>query len=217
MSFGHATSAPGSVETMPKHALFVTQGQLPPGDAADDDRHIAAVLGGDTERFAPLVMHYQQRVLRFIQKYEYDSGDVQDLAQETFLQAFRSLPSFNGQSRFSTWLISIAFNLLKNHLSRSPAKHHVHLDIDEQPESASHFAESDPERLYESRQSLAALQRAIALLPLQMHDAVVLVAIEGMSYEEAAQAMGVPIGSVKSRLCRSRVQLAQALLVHQTH
>ena len=216
MSFSHLTSTPGFVEVAPKPALFVTQSQLPAGDAADDDRHIADVLGGDTERFAPLVVRSQQRVQRFIQKYEYNSRDVQDLAQETFLQAFRSLPSFNGQSRFSTWLISIAFNLLKNHLSRSPAKHHVHLDIDEQPESASHFADIDPERLYESRQILAALQSAIALLPLQMHDAVVLVAIEGLSYEEAAQAMGVPIGSVKSRLCRARVQLAQALLVHQT-
>ena len=93
----------------------------------------------------------------------------------------------------------------------------MHLNIDEQPESASHFADSDPERLYESRQSLAALQRAIALLSLQMHDAVVLVAIEGLTYEEAAQAMGVPIGSVKSRLCRARVQLAQALVIYQTH
>ena len=217
MSFSHSTSAPGFVEGVPKPALFVTHNPLPAGDAADDDRHIAAVLGGDAERFTPLVARYQQRVLRFIQKYEYNSADVQDLAQETFLQAFRSLASFNGQSRFSTWLIGIAFNLLKNHLSRSPAKHHVHLNIDEQPESASHFADSDPERLYESRQSLAALQRAIALLSLQMHDAVVLVAIEGLTYEEAAQAMGVPIGSVKSRLCRARVQLAQALVIYQTH
>ena len=100
-------------------------------DIESDEAVIEAVLGGERERFALLVTRHQQRVMRFILKYEYNVDDAQDLAQETFLQAFRSLPSFNGQSRFPTWLTGIAFNLLKNHISRTPTKRHIHLDIDE--------------------------------------------------------------------------------------
>lgn len=180
-------------------------------DAEPDEVLIAAVLGGNTERFTPLVTRYQQRVMRFILKYEYNVNDAQDLAQETFLQAFRALPSFNSQSRFSTWLTGIAFNLLRNHISRSPTKQHVHLDIDEQPDGMCGFAGANPAQAYESSQLLFAMDRAVAALPQQMRDAIVLVASEGLSYEEAAETLKVPVGTVKSRLCRARVQLADAL------
>lgn len=176
-----------------------------------DEALLGAVLGGQTERFALLVTRYQERIMRFILKYEYNVNDAQDLAQETFLQAFRALPGFNGQSRFPTWLTGIAFNLLKNHISRTPAKRHVHLDIDEQPDGACGFAGDDPAREYERSQLLRALERAVAALPQQMRDAIVLVASEGLSYDEAAATLGVPVGTLKSRLCRARTQLADAL------
>lgn len=181
----------------------------------DDEALIKAVLGGDTERFSPLVTRYQTRVMRFILKYEYNTHDAQDLAQETFLQAFRALPSFNYRARFSTWLTGIAFNLIKNHIGRTPTKQHVHLDIDEQPEGASGSASDNPARDYENKQLLAALAQAVAVLPQHMRDAIVLVASEGLSYEEAADTLGVPVGTVKSRLCRARVQLADALRVYR--
>ncbi len=180
-----------------------------------DEALIKAVLDGDADCFAPLVTRYQTRVMRFILKYEYNTHDAQDLAQETFLQAFRALPSFNYRARFSTWLTGIAFNLIKNHISRTPTKQNVHLDIDDLPEGATGSSSDDPARDYENRQLLAAMARAVAALPQHMHDAMVLVASEGLSYEEAADTLGVPVGTVKSRLCRARVQLADALSVYR--
>ncbi|MDP3253658.1 MAG: sigma-70 family RNA polymerase sigma factor [Hydrogenophaga sp.] len=181
----------------------------------DDASLIRLVLSGDTEQFAPLVRRYQERVRRFILKYEYNTHDAQDLAQETFLQAFRALPSFNHQARFSTWLTGIAFNLLRNHISRTPSKRHIHLDIDDQLDAASGVASHDPARDYENHQLLGAMERAVAALSPPMRDAIVLVASEGLSYEEAAQTLGVPVGTVKSRLCRARGQLADALRIHR--
>lgn len=176
-----------------------------------DEALIEAVLGGETERFAPLVTRYQGRILRFILKYEYNANDAEDLQQETFLQAFRTLPSFNYQSRFSTWLTGIAFNLIKNHISRSPTKRHVHLDLDEQPDNVCGCTDDDPARQYERSQLLRAIERAVAALPMEMRDALVLVAAEELSYDEAAATLSVPVGTLKSRLCRARLQLADAL------
>lgn len=181
----------------------------------DDVALITAVLDGETACFSPLVTRYQTRVMRFILKYEYNTHDAQDLAQETFLQAFRALPSFNHQARFSTWLTGIAFNLLKNHISRTPTKQYAHVDIDDQPEGASDSSHSDPARVYESRQLHAAMAQAMSVLPSHMRDALMLVASEGLSYEEAADVLEVPVGTIKSRVCRARVQLADALRVYR--
>lgn len=181
----------------------------------DDESLIKAVLEGKTVCFLPLVTRYQTRVMRFILKYEYNTDDAQDLAQETFLQAFRALPSFNHRARFSTWLTGIAFNLIKNHISRTPSKRHIHVDIDLQDEGASESGSDNPASEYENKQLLAAMARAVAALPLHMRDAIVLVASEGLSYEEAAETLGVPVGTVKSRLCRARVQLADALSIYR--
>lgn len=180
-----------------------------------DKALIAAVLGGDTGQFALLVARYQGRIMRFILKYEHNTHDAQDLAQETFLQAFRALPGFNRQSRFSTWLTGIAFNLIKNHISRTPTKHHVHLCIDGQPDGACGFAADDPTREYERSQLLRAMERAVEALPEEMRDAIVLVAAEGLNYDEAAATLGVPVGTLKSRLSRARIQLADALREHR--
>lgn len=179
-------------------------------DMESDEALIAAVLAGEQERFALLVTRHQQRVLRFILKYEYNLDDAQDLAQETFLQTFRALPSFDGQSSFSTWLTGIAFNLLKNHISRTPTKRYLHLDIDEQPDGAYGYSD-DPAQEYQHSQLLIAMERAVAALPVEMRDALVLVAGDGLSYNEAAATLDIPVGTLKSRLCRARIQLADAL------
>jgi RNA polymerase sigma-70 factor (ECF subfamily) len=178
-----------------------------PSDAA----LIAAVLGGDTEQFSLLVTRHQQRVMRFILRYEYNTHDAQDLAQETFLQAFRGLSGFHAEARFSTWLTGIAFNLLKNHISRSPTKQYLHLDIEEQAEGECSVASDNPAQAYERNQLLSAMERAVAALAPSMRDPLVLVASEGMSYEEAADLLKLPIGTLKSRLCRARLQLADDL------
>jgi len=180
-------------------------------DVPSDEALIAAVLGGDTEQFAVLVTRHQQRVMRFILRYEYNTHDAQDLAQETFLQAFRGLPGFHAEARFSTWLTGIAFNLLKNHISRSPTKQYLHLDIEEQAEGECSVASDNPAQAYERNQLLLAMERAVAALAPDMRDPLVLVASEGMSYEEAAELLELPIGTLKSRLCRARLQLADDL------
>lgn len=180
-------------------------------EAPSDAALIAAVLGGDTEQFALLVTRHQQRVMRFILRYEYNTHDAQDLAQETFLQAFRGLPSFQAEARFSTWLTGIAFNLLKNHISRNPTKQYLHLDIEEQAEGECSVASDNPAQAYERTQLLLAMERAVAALAPSMRDPLVLVASEGMSYEEAADLLKLPIGTLKSRVCRARLQLADDL------
>lgn len=180
-------------------------------DTLPDQVLIAAVLGGDTEQFGLLVRRHQQRVMRFILKYEYNIHDAQDLAQETFLQAFRGLSGFHAEARFSTWLTGIAFNLLKNHIGRSPTKQYLHLDIAEQVEGECSVAGDNPAQAYEHNQLLLAMERAVAALAPNMRDPLVLIASEGMSYEEAAAQLQLPIGTLKSRLCRARLQLADAL------
>jgi RNA polymerase sigma-70 factor (ECF subfamily) len=175
-----------------------------------DDALIKQILGGDKEQFALLVIRHQQRVLRFILKYEHNVDDAEDLAQETFLQAFRTLSSFNYQSRFSTWLTGIAFNLIKNHINRTPTKRYAHVDIDEQQERIGAITDNLAEE-YEHSQMLAAMAQAFDALPVEMRDAMALVVSAGLNYEEAAATLGVPIGTLKSRLCRARLQLTDTL------
>ncbi len=119
------------------------------------------------------------------------------------------------QSRFSTWLTGIAFNLIKNQISRTPTKHHIHLDIDEMPEETCGIADGDPARECERSQLLHAMERAVAALPQEMREALVLAAAEELSYDEAAATLNVPVGTLKSRLCRARIQLADALREHR--
>lgn len=175
-----------------------------------DEALIKQILGGDKEQFAQLVIRHQQRVLLFILKYEHNVDDAEDLAQETFLQAFRTLSSFNYQSRFSTWLTGIAFNLIKNHINRTPTKRYAHVDIDEQQEGIGAITDNLAEE-YERSQMLAAMAQAFDALPVEMRDAMALVVSAGLNYEEAAATLGVPIGTLKSRLCRARLQLTDTL------
>jgi RNA polymerase sigma-70 factor (ECF subfamily) len=177
---------------------------------SSDEALIKQILCGDKEQFALLVIRHQQRVLRFILKYEHNVDDAEDLAQETFLQAFRTLSSFNYQSRFSTWLTGIAFNLIKNHINRTPTKRYPHLDIDEQQERIGAVADNPAEE-YERSQMFAAMTQAFDALPVEMRDAMALVVSAGLNYDEAAANLGVPIGTLKSRLCRARLQLTDRL------
>ncbi len=177
---------------------------------SSDEALIKQILCGDKEPFARLVIRHQQRVLRFILKYEHNVDDAEDLAQETFLQAFRALPSFNYQSRFSTWLTGIAFNLIKNHINRTPTKQYAHVDIDEQQERIGAVADNPVEEC-ERSQMFAAMAQAFDALPVEMRDAMALVVSAGLSYDEAATTLGLPVGTLKSRLCLARLQLADGL------
>lgn len=185
--------------------------------AAPDDlallrtqRYVAQAAAGDSTAYEVLVKEHYQRVLRFQMKWVRNQADAQDLAQETFFAAWKKIGSFRNESKFSTWLLGIALNLARNHRNRGPAKHEAELPEDDHLEALLGSGTAPPDQL-QDRQTLTALDRALARLPTEMREVTVLVRLEGMALQEVADLLAVPLGTVKSRLSRARVQLALEL------
>jgi len=155
-----------------------------------------------------LVVKYQHKILKLIMRYVRDPSEAMDVAQEAFLKAYRAAPSFRGDSAFYTWLYRIAINTAKNYLvaaGRRPAQFDVDLQDPEQYEAFSKLRELDtPEGLALSDEIREAVNSAIADLPEDLRTAILLREIEGMSYEEIAQTMECPVGTVRSRIFRAR-------------
>jgi len=174
-------------------------------------RWLEDARNGDAEAFSRLVQVHYARVWRFLIKWVKNRDDAEELAQETFLAAWRNLAGFRADAQFSTWLLGIALNLARNHHNRSPARRweveldeSAHLEI---PATRS----SDPLVQWEQKSSLQALQAAIERLPADMREAIVLIRLEGLSLEQAAGILGVPVGTVKSRLSRAKDKLRSEL------
>lgn len=174
---------------------------------ARTQRHVSQAAAGDSAAFAVLVKEHYQRVLRFQMKWVRNQADAQELAQETFFAAWKKISSFRQESKFSTWLLGIALNLARNHRNRGPAKHEAELPDDEHLESLLGSGAAPPDQLHE-RQTLTALDRALARLPADMREVTLLVRLEGMALQDVADLLEVPLGTVKSRLSRGRAQLA---------
>lgn len=138
-------------------------------------------------------------------------ADARELAQEALLQAYRCLAAFNGASRFSTWLAGIALNLARNHLKRAAPCGLVEYGEETLSALAAERDKDDPERRFRNKAALAMLARAIDALPPDMRERVVLIALEGHSYEEAATLLGLALGTVKSRTSRARQKLREDL------
>ncbi len=145
-----------------------------------------------------------------------DPDEMEDVAQETFIKAYRALPQFRGEAAFYTWLYRIAVNTAKNHL----ASRHKHLptvsgqavnDDDEPDERLVAADHSTPESELISKQAAIAVNQAVDALPEELRQAITLREIEGMSYEEIAETMGCPIGTVRSRIFRAREAIAAKL------
>ncbi|MFN0182678.1 MAG: RNA polymerase sigma factor RpoE [Aquabacterium sp.] len=173
---------------------------------------------GDTKAFEMLVVKYQRRVERLIGRMVRDTHLVQDLAQETFIKAYRALPNFRGESAFYTWLYRIAVNTAKKallELKRDPVMLESALHGDEDDETYRPEREpidsATPDALLASKQIAATVNKAIDALSEDLRQAVVLREIEGLSYEEIAEVMGCPIGTVRSRIFRAREAIAQRL------
>lgn len=169
-------------------------------------------LTSEAERnalFHALAQAHGLRLYRFILKNTGHHGDAQDLAQQAFLEAVRSFPLFKGESELSTWLYGIALNLLRNHLSRAPQRryHFTGLDVLEGVADP----RLPPAEALEKKQQLRCLLDAFAGLPRSMQDILRLVAVDDMSYEEAAALLSVPVGTVRSRLSRARSALRMRL------
>jgi RNA polymerase sigma-70 factor (ECF subfamily) len=169
---------------------------------------VRRVQRGDSAAFDLLVRKYQHRVVALIGRYVHDWSEAQDVAQETFLRAYRALGNFRGDAQFSTWLHRIAVNTAKNHLvahKRRPPGEDIAIDDAEQFESALRLRDNDtPERELMRQEMEQTVMRAVEALPEELRAAITLREVEGLSYEEIAQQMQCPIGTVRSRIFRAR-------------
>jgi RNA polymerase sigma-70 factor (ECF subfamily) len=173
-----------------------------------DHELVKRVQCGDKKAFDLLVLKYQHRIVKVIARYIQDSHEVLDVAQEAFIKAYRALPRFRGDSEFYTWLYRIAINTAKNFLvaqGRRPPDTDIEADGAEFYEGASKLREmASPERLLLRDEIETAVHKAIEQLPEDLRTAVTLRELEGLSYEEIAQAMNCPVGTVRSRIFRAR-------------
>ena len=173
-----------------------------------DQQLVARVQRGDRRAFDLLVVKYQHRILSLVGRFIGDFAEAQDVTQEAFIKAYRALPNFRGDSAFYTWMYRIAVNTAKNHLVSKGRKTPTH-DID--PDDAEFFGDHSPMRDIDTPDGL--LQRdqlrkvvfsAIEELPEDLRMAITLRELDGLSYEEIAEAMDCPIGTVRSRIFRAR-------------
>ena len=183
----------------------------------DADRLLVdRVQRGDMRAFEMLVVKYQRRIERLIGRMVRDVDLVQDIAQETFIRAYRALPQFRGESAFYTWLYRIAVNSAKKalmDLKRDPLVLQSAMAVSEDGEETSRIENelSDgetPEALLASKEIGAAINAAIDALSEELRQAITLREIEGLSYEEISEVMNCPIGTVRSRIFRAREAIA---------
>ena len=164
--------------------------------------------GGDSAAFDLLVRKYQHRIAALISRYVHDWSEVQDVAQDTFIRAYRAIGNFRGDAQFYTWLHRIAVNTAKNHLvshSRRPPTDDIEVETAEQFESGLRLRETaTPERELMRQQLEQTVMRAVERLPEELREAISMREVEGLSYEEIAQRMQCPIGTVRSRIFRAR-------------
>ncbi len=188
-------------------------------DSDVDALLVARVKQGDVRAFEMLVVKYQRRIERLIGRMVRDTDLVQDIAQESFIRAYRALPKFRGESAFYTWLYRIAVNTAKKALmalKRDPLVSEWVLrpddDGDETSRVESELTDGEtPEALLASKQVAAAVNAAIEALSADLRQAITLREIEGLSYEEIAEVMNCPIGTVRSRIFRAREAVAARL------
>lgn len=178
------------------------------GDKSVDQALVERVQQGDKTAFDVLVLKYQHRVAKVIARYIRDQDEVLDVSQEAFIKAYRALPNFRGDSAFYTWLYRIAINTAKNHLvSRGRRLPTTDIEVQdaEQFDGASALKDyATPEQLLQRDQVESTVLKAVDQLPDDLRTAITLREIDGMSYEEIAEAMDCPVGTVRSRIFRAR-------------
>ncbi len=175
---------------------------------ASDKKLVERVQKGDKGAFDLLVLKYQHKIVNLIMRYVRDPELALDIAQEAFIKAYRALPRFRGDSAFYTWMYRIAVNTAKNHLAaqrRRPMDVELDLQDPEQYDLHAKLKETDtPEGVALSNELQETVERAIAALPEDLRTAIILRELEGMSYEEIAETMECPVGTVRSRIFRAR-------------
>ena len=186
------------------------------GDREVDQQLVERVQRGDKHAYELLVTKYQRRLARLISRFVRDQSEVEDVTQEAFIKAYRALPTFRGESAFYTWLYRIGINTAKNYLlalkRRAPTNTLLDTEETEGYEDAGLLQEvSTPENELMSKQVIEVVNSSLQELPDDLRTALTLREMEGMSYEEIAEVMDCPIGTVRSRIFRARETIAEKL------
>ncbi|MGE0875737.1 MAG: RNA polymerase sigma factor RpoE [Burkholderiales bacterium] len=185
-------------------------------DREIDQGLVVKAQAGDKRAFGLLVEKYQRKLVRLLSRYIRDAAEVEDVAQEAFIKAYRALPAFRGESAFYTWLYRIGINTAKNHLvatgRRAPTSTEVEAEDAEGLDEGEQLRDiNTPESVLLSKEIAATVNGAIDELPEELRTAIQLREMEGMSYEDIARIMDCPIGTVRSRIFRAREAIAVKL------
>jgi len=185
-------------------------------DRESDQQLVERAQRGDKHAFELLVSKYQRKLARLLSRFIRDSAEVEDVTQEAFIKAYRALPTFRGDSAFYTWLYRIGINTAKNYLvamgRRAPTTTEIDSEEAEDYEGGDQLRDlNTPESELMSRQVGEAVNQSLAELPDELRTAITLREIEGLSYEDIANIMNCPIGTVRSRIFRAREAIATNL------
>mgnify|MGYP003594288137 FL=1 len=185
------------------------------GEDGVDRTLVERVQRGDKRAFDLLVLKYQHKLVKLVSRYVRDPSEVMDVVQEAFIKAYRALPSFRGESAFYTWIYRIAINTAKNYLvaqGRRPPDGDIDSGDVDQIEGETELKDNaTPERLLLRDEIEETVMDAIAQLPEDLRVAITLRELEGLSYEEIAEAMDCPVGTVRSRIFRAREAINKRL------
>ena len=185
-------------------------------DREIDRQLVERAQHGDKQAFGLLVEKYQRKLARLLSRFIRDPAEVEDVTQEAFIKAYRALPAFRGDSAFYTWLYRIGINTAKNYLMalgrRAPTSTEVEAEEAEGFEEGEQLRDiSTPESVLLSNEIAKTVNKTIEQLPEELRKAIQMREIEGMSYEDIAEAMNCPIGTVRSRIFRAREAIAEQL------
>lgn len=181
-----------------------------------DQLLVDRVQRGDKKAFELLVSKYQRKLMRLVSRLVRDQAEAEDVVQEAFIKAYRALPQFRGDSAFYTWLYRIGINTAKNYLvtqgRRAPTSTKADAEEAETFDDGEHLRDiNTPESMLATKQIAETVNVAMDALPEELRMAITLREIEGLSYDEIAEAMGCPIGTVRSRIFRAREAIAEKL------
>lgn len=214
---GRALAIPGTIDQAASlDAVRAVQRKDSMSDREVDQQLVERAQKGDKRAFELLVMKYQRKLERLLSRVIRDPGEIEDVAQEAFIKAYRALPNFRGDSAFYTWLYRIGINTAKNYLislgRRAPTSTEFDADEAESFEEATGLRDiNTPEAALMTKQIARTVNETIDSLPEELRTAITLREIDGLSYEEIAQIMDCPIGTVRSRIFRAREAVAEKL------
>lgn len=185
-------------------------------DREVDQQLVERVQQGDKRAFDLLVVKYQRKLGRLLSRFIRDPSEVEDVTQEAFIKAYRALPSFRGDSAFYTWLYRIGINTAKNHLvamgRRAPTSTEMDAEEAENMDGGDQLRDlNTPENQLMSKQVGETVNQTLLVLPEELRTALTLREVEGLSYEEIADVMQCPVGTVRSRIFRAREAVAEKL------